>query len=64
MRYLGIRLEDDLYRRLKIVAAVVDLSVTEIVRGLIENWVTKQEEAHGLRRRPAGREGSSERAAE
>jgi predicted DNA-binding ribbon-helix-helix protein len=43
MRYLGIRIEESLYRRLKVVAAKKDLSVTEIVRGLIESWVTKQE---------------------
>jgi predicted transcriptional regulator len=43
MRYLGIRIEDDLYRRLKIIAAQRDLSLTVILRQLIEAWVTQEE---------------------
>lgn len=37
----------ELHRRLKLVAVKEDMTLKHILNGLVENWVTKKEEANG-----------------
>jgi len=40
----SVWLPKDLHRRLKVAAAQRDLTVSEILRGLAESWLARQEE--------------------
>lgn len=42
-RVVSFRTNDELYRRLKVVAATERKTVQEIINGLIQAWVTKKE---------------------
>jgi ParG. len=51
MKRLTVDIEDELHLRLKRVALERGTTASEIVRGLLTAWLTKQEDEHGRVRR-------------